>query len=54
VFTTRGWKILPEVDASHPGFGFPLDRGESFSDVIDVDDELMRRSLPPEWISSGG
>lgn len=53
-FTTRGWKALPEVDESHPGFTFPLDRGETFDDVIDVDEELIRRSLPPEWFSGGG
>lgn len=53
-FTTRGWKVLPDVDESHPGFTFPLDRDETFDDVIDLDEELIRRSLPPEWFAPAG
>ncbi len=40
LFTASGWKILPQVDESHPGFAFPLDRGATFDRIVDVDVEL--------------
>jgi hypothetical protein len=40
VFTTSGWKVLPEVDATHPGFTFPLELDESFTRIVDIDTEL--------------
>jgi hypothetical protein len=36
-FTARGWKIQAKVAADAPSFAFPLDRGERFDQVIDLD-----------------
>ena len=40
LFTARGWKLLPDVDETHPGFQFPLDRGATFKHIVDIDVEL--------------
>jgi hypothetical protein len=40
VFTTMGWSQPAGVTESHPGFAFPLDRGEHFTRIIDIDAKL--------------
>lgn len=40
VFTCNGWKMRPKVDRSFKGFAFPLDRGESFERIVDIDREF--------------
>lgn len=39
IFTCRSWKIQPRVDRAFAGFAFPLDRGEKFERIIDIDRE---------------
>lgn len=39
-FSAWGWKSMPNVDLDHPAFTFPLDRGESFERIVDLDVEL--------------
>jgi hypothetical protein len=45
-FTTWGWKLMPEVGSDHPSFEFPLDRGERFERIVDLDVELDRLHHP--------
>ncbi len=37
-FTARAWQLLPTIDESHPAFAFPLDRGESFDYILDLNE----------------
>lgn len=39
IFTCRSWKIQPRVDRAFAGFAFPLDRGEKFERIVDIDRE---------------
>lgn len=49
LFETSGWSMLPMVDETHPGFAFPLDRGEKFRRIVDIDAALdeARHPTPP-------
>lgn len=46
VFTTWGWKAMPDVTEAHPAFVFPLDRGEAFDQITDLDVELDKLHNP--------
>jgi len=48
LFTTRGWKMLPQVTEEHPAFQFPLDRGARFDHIVDLDVELDHMRNPPD------
>jgi hypothetical protein len=39
LFTTSTWRMLPDVGLNAPSFTFPLDRGEEFERIIDLDEE---------------
>lgn len=39
IFTCRSWKVQPRVDRAFAGFAFPLDRGEKFERIVDIDRE---------------
>jgi hypothetical protein len=40
LFTAGGWRLLPDVPKDAPSFIFPLDRGDKFDQIVDVDVEL--------------
>ena len=50
VLTCRSWKMIPRVDRTFAGFAFPLDRGETYDRVIDIDRRFgpNDRPQPPE------
>jgi hypothetical protein len=45
-FTTWNWKPMAEVSADHPAFAFPLERGETFERIVDLDVELDQLHHP--------
>ncbi|MCB9851191.1 MAG: hypothetical protein H6817_10870 [Phycisphaerales bacterium] len=47
LFTAWSWTPVPEVTATHPAFTFPLDRGQQFDRIVDLDVELDHLHNPP-------
>jgi len=45
-FTAWGWKQMPDIGPEHPAFVFPLERGEKFEQIVDLDVELDKLHNP--------
>jgi len=44
--TAAGWRIRRDVDADFRGFVDPVERGETFDRIVDIDTELDNRDVP--------